>query len=262
MKFCIALLTATAVSAGRPELSIQVRDGNFGSLDGLDPSINWSTSTTTGDFDLEAGVDIAARPTSDIASLPRSVWGKASTSTGGWALSARGEVQRDSMSTAAIEATADSEKDDLSLKFLATAGDDFSLDTVSATKGINSNGARITINPSLDVASKDVDVTVTYDAGKTNVEINASKEEQTVKVSQQVDDANRVAPSFAVRSGKLAVEWERDLGDDNSLTTTLRPNESIEMEWKDSAWTANINMPVEDNKIAGANVSVKREVNF
>jgi hypothetical protein len=34
------------------------------------------------------------------------------------------------------------------------------------------------------------------------------------------------------------------------------------MEWKDSAWTANINMPVEDNKIAGANVSVKREVNF
>jgi len=133
---------------------------------------------------------------------------------------------------------------------------------VSATKGINSNGARITINPSLDVASKDVDVTVTYDAGKTNVEINASKEEQTVKVSQQVDDANRVAPSFAVRSGKLAVEWERDLGDDNSLTTTLRPNESIEMEWKDSAWTANINMPVEDNKIAGANVSVKREVNF
>jgi hypothetical protein len=103
MKFCIALLTATAVSAGRPELSIQVRDGNFGSLDGLDPSINWSTSTTTGDFDLEAGVDIAARPTSDIASLPRAVWGKASTSTGGWALSARGEVQRDSMSTAAIE---------------------------------------------------------------------------------------------------------------------------------------------------------------
>lgn len=60
----------------------------------------------------------------------------------------------------------------------------------------------------------------------------------------------------------MAVEWERNLGDDNSLTTTLRPNESVDMEWKDSAWTANINMPIDGNTISGANVSVKREVNF
>ena len=82
------------------------------------------------------------------------------------------------------------------------------------------------------MATRDVNVDVGYDAGKTNVEVNASKDEQTIKVSQQIDDDNRVAPSFALRSGKMAVEWERNLGDDNSLTTTLRPNEEIEMEWK------------------------------
>lgn len=93
-------------------------------------------------------------------------------------------------------------------------------------------------------------------------QVNASKDEQSIKVSQQIDDDNRVAPSIALRSGKMAVEWERNLGDDNSLTTTLRPNESVDMEWKDSAWTANINMPIDGNSISGANVSVKREVNF
>ena len=36
----------------------------------------------------------------------------------------------------------------------------------------------------------------------------------------------------------------------------------VDMEWKDSAWTANINMPIDGNSISGANVSVKREVNF
>ena len=113
-----------------------------------------------------------------------------------------------------------------------------------------------------DVASKDLDVTMNYDAGKTRVKVAASKDEQEVTVSHQIDTQNRVAPSFALRSGKLSVEWERDLGDDNTLTTTLRPNESVDVEWKDAAWTANIKLPVVDHKIGGADVSMKREVNF
>ena len=136
------------------------------------------------------------------------------------------------------------------------------MNRIEATKSFNSGDARVTVNPRMDVASKDVDVTIGYDAGRTNVEVEASQQEQTLKVSQQIDDDNRVAPSFALRSGKVAVEWERNLGDDNSLTTTFRPDEEIEMEWKDADWTANIQMPLSGNAISGANVSVKREVNF
>ena len=105
-------------------------------------------------------------------------------------------------------------------------------------------------------------MTATYAAGKTAVNLDASLEEQTIKVSQQLDDSNRVAPSFSLQSGAVAVEWERDLGEGNTLTTTLKPNDSLDMEWKDSAWTATINTPVADNKIGGANISVKRDVSF
>lgn len=263
MKFTIFAILATAAAASRPQLSVQVRDGNFDGLDGLDPSLTWSSATTSGDYDLEVGVDVAARPTADLASLPRSAWGKASRTFGSWGVSARAEVQRDDLNNANVEVNADNENDDLSVKLLANAGSSgSSVNSIQATKGFASGDARVTVSPTFDMATRDVNVDVGYDAGKTNVEVNASKDEQTIKVSQQIDDDNRVAPSFALRSGKMAVEWERNLGDDNSLTTTLRPNEEIEMEWKDSAWTANINMPIDGNSISGANVSVKREVNF
>jgi len=263
MKFTLFAVLATTALAARPNLSIQVRDGNFDGLDGLDPSLTWSSATTSGDYDLEVGVDVAARPTSDLASLPRSAWGKASRTFGAWGVSARAEIQREDLNNADIEVNADSANDDLSFQMMASAGTaGSSVSSISATKGFTSGDARVTVSPTVDMGTKDVNVDIGYDAGKTNVEVNASKDEQTIKVSQQIDDDNRVAPSFALRSGKMAVEWERNLGDDNSLTTTLRPNEEIAMEWKDSAWTANINMPIDGNSISGANVSVKREVNF
>ena len=244
-------------------LAVQVKDGSFDGLDGFDPSLAWSTSTTSGDYDIEAGVDVAAVPTSDIASMPRSFWGKASRNFGSWGVSARADISKDDMSNADVEVNADNSSDDISFKVLGNAGSNgFVASTVEATKGFNSKDARVTVTPTLDVASKDVDVTIGYDAGKTNVEVVASKDEQTITVSQQVDADNRVAPSFALKSGKMSVEWERNLGNDNSLTATLKPNDSIDMKWDDGAWEASINMPIDGNSISGANVSVKRDVNF
>ena len=63
---------------------IKVRDGNFDGLDGLDPTLTWSDSVTSGDIDLAYGIEASATPTSDIASLPRKIWGKASTDVSGW----------------------------------------------------------------------------------------------------------------------------------------------------------------------------------
>jgi hypothetical protein len=80
-------------------------------------------------------------------------------------------------------------------------------------------------------------------------------------VSQQIDDDNRIAPTIN-SNGDLSVEWERRLGDDRSLTATVRPNENIDVEWKDDAWTATVNMPIDGTNINGANVSIKRDVNF
>jgi hypothetical protein len=112
------------------------------------------------------------------------------------------------------------------------------------------------------VASKDAqEVEIQHSVGKTDIKLVASKDAQEVTISQQIDDNNRLSPTIN-NDGDLSVEWERTLGDDSSLTVTLKPNESIDVEWEDGAWTANINMPLDGTSISGANVGIKRDVQF
>jgi len=224
--------------------------------------LTWESSTTSGDIDLSYGIEAAARPTSDIASLPKSIWGKASLSSGGWKESIRADVDTLDMRSAALEIDAVNEENDLSIKVLASASESgFVVSSVEATKGIDADGARVTVNPRYNVETESGDVVIGYVNGDTDIELTASKDAQSVTISQQLDDDNRVAPTLA-SSGAISLEWERSLGDGNSLTTTLKPNESIDVEWKDDAWTASINMPVDGASIEGANVSIKRTVDF
>jgi hypothetical protein len=280
MKFStLSLLTIIGVaSAGRPQLSITVSDGNFAGIDGLDPSISWSGESKTGDVDIEYGIDLAARPTTDVASLPKKIWGKASTDVGGWGTSISADVEGTDF--AGTEFELDAANGDMSLKLSANSG---GVQKVEASKGFSAGDADVTVNPRYDVPSQEADVVVTYDAGDTNVEltasvdaqsvkiehqagdtnieVNASMDEQSLTISQQLDADNRIAPTIT-STGDISVEWERSLGDDNSLTATVKPNDSVDLEWKDADWTANINLPVEGTSITGANVSVKRDVTF
>lgn len=301
---CLALIGATA-NAGKPQLSISVRDGNFDGLDGLDPTLNWEGSTKAGDIDIDYGVESAVRPTTDVASLPRNIWGKASTNIGGWGVSARADVDAQDSGPTALELDADNEDADLSLRMTASTGNGLNVHKVEATKGMDVDGARVTLNPRYDMDTEEADVVVGYDNGSTNVQLTASADSQEVNVkhkmdntnieltasadgqevtidhqmdntnlkltasadnqevtiSQQIDDANRISPTIN-NNGDISVEWERSLGDDNSLTATLKPNDSLDVEWNDNAWTANINMPLDGANVQGANVSVKRDVNF
>jgi hypothetical protein len=242
-------------------LQISVRDGNFAGLDGLDPTISWENSGKAGDLDISYGVESAARPTTDVASLPRTIWGKASTDVSGWGVSARADVDAQDMGSADVEVNANNAENDLSVRMLASAGKDFNVRSVQATKGFDQNGARITVTPRLDLENDDRDVEINYSNDKTNVKLMASAAGQEVTISQQVDGDNRIAPTIN-SNGDLSVEWERRLSDDSALTATLKPNESLDVEWRDSAWTANVNMPIDGTNIKGANVSIKRDVSF
>jgi len=302
--FAIAAIAGTA-AAGRPQLSISVRDGNFDGLDGLDPTINWSGSSSSGDVSLDYGIEAAVRPTSDIASLPRNIWGKASTNVAGWGVSARADVDGQDRSSADLEIDADNKDADLSLRLTASAGGGFNVRRVEATKGLDLDGARVTINPRYDMEKEEADVVLGYDNGNTNVQLTASADKQEVNIkhkmdntnieltasadnqevsidhqmdstnikltasadnqevtiSQQVDANNRIAPTINNR-GDISVEWERALGDDSALTATLKPNDSLNVEWRDNAWTANVDMPLDGSNINGANVHIKRDINF
>lgn len=280
MKFsAISLLAILGVAAaGRPQLSVTVSDGSFAGLDGLDPSISWSGESSSGDVDLEYGIDLAARPTSDIASLPKKIWGKATTDVGGWKTTASADVEGTDFAGASYDI--DAENGDLRLSLSASAS---GVHSVEATKGFASGDADITVNPRYNLDTEEADVVINYDAGDTSVELTASANSQSVKVArqagdtnleltasadaqsltitQQLDENNKIAPTFN-SNGDISVEWERSLGDDNSLTATVKPNDSVDLEWNDADWTANINLPVEGTTVTGANVSIKRDVSF
>lgn len=240
---------------------INVQDGNYADLGGLDPSLAWSASSSSGDIDIEYGIEASARPTTDIASLPKNVWGKASTNLNGWGVSARAEFAGTDFSNAEVEIDANNADADLDIHLEASAGNGFNVNRVEATKRINADGADISINPRYNVGTEETDVVLAYSKDGTSVEVTASGDSQSVTLSRQLDDDNRIAPTLA-SNGDLSVEWERSLGDDNSLTATLKPNESLNLEWKDASWTANIDLGLDGTDVTGTNVSVKREVSF
>ena len=176
-------------------------------------------------------------------------------------VSARAEVDAQARDKAELEIDANNEDSDLSVHLVASAGDEFSVKSVEATKGFDQGGARVTVTPRFNLDEDSRDVVINYSNEDTNVKLTASADSQEVTISQQIDDDNRIAPTVN-SNGDISVEWERRLGDDSSLTATLKPNDSLDVEWKDSAWTASVNMPIEGTNINGANVSIKRDVNF
>lgn len=258
----IAVLSVIgSASANLPSLSINVQDGSYADIGGLDPTLNWSGSTGAGDIDIDYGIEASAKPTTDVASLPKSIWGKASGTVSGWGLSARAEFAGTDFSSADLDIDASNADADLDLHLEASAGDGITVKTISATKGIDADGARVTIKPSYNVETEESDVVINYSKDGTDIEVSASQDAQSVTISRQIDDDNRVAPTLA-SGGDISLEWERSLGGGNSITTTLKPDDSVNLEWKDDSWTANINMPLDGTEITGTNVSVKREVNF
>jgi hypothetical protein len=263
MKFSAAALIAVfgVAHAGNPQLSISVRDGSFDGLEGLDPTIAWESSQKSGDLDISYGASAHARPTSDLASLPKSIWGKISTDVSGWGVSARAETEGLNFNQANLEIDANNKDADLSVHVVASAGREFNVRRVEATKGLDANGARVTVNPRFNLEDDTRDVVINYSADDTNIKLTASANSQEVSFSQQIDGDNRIAPTIN-SNGDISLEWERRISDDSSLTATLKPNDNLNVEWRDAAWTANVRMPIDGANINCADVSIKRDVNF
>jgi hypothetical protein len=200
----------------------------------------------------------SVKPTSDIASLPKGIWGKVGGSAAGWAWSARADIEDvTDLASADLDINADNEDGDLSLNILASIGDDgVSVNSIEAYKKMDD----LTISPKYDLGSEEASVTVNWSSGDTEVELVASADAQSVTVGQQVDDDNKVTPSIT-SDGDISVAWERSVGDDSTLTATVGGG-SVDLEWEDGAWTANINVDIDGTSIDGTTVGIKRDVTF
>jgi len=256
----LAFLSITgSVCAKLPSLSLTVTDGNFGDVGGFEPTLSWSTNAKPAGLDLSYGIEVDARPTSDLYDLPKSLWGAVKTNFGAWGVSAKAEFKGDDFSAAVVEI--DAVNEDLSIHVDAVYDGNLDVEKIEATKTFSTENAAVTLNPRYDAESRDSDVVITYDRGGTSVEVTASKEDQSITVSQQIDDDNRVAPTLT-SNGDFTVEWEKNLGDDSSITTTLTPNEAIDVEWHDGGWDASINLPLKGTVITGVSVGMKKNLTF
>lgn len=258
----LALLALVGMAvANRPQLSLNIHDGNFENIGGLDPCLSWSTSCTPCDVGVEYGIKANVIPTTDIASLPKNIWGKVSKSVRGWGLSARAEISGIDFRNTAIDVNAVYVENDLSLHLEASTGNGFNINKLEAIKSFDIDGSRVTVNPRYNINEDEADIVLAYNTDETGIEVTVSQNEQSATLSHRLNNDNRITPTIT-SNGDISLEWEHRLGGDNSVKTLLKPNKSVDVEWKDSSWTANINVPIDGTDIMGTNVRVKREVNF
>jgi len=237
----------------------------------MDPTITWENQALlSNDVAVQYGIDLSAR-TTNLAALPRRVWGRASRMFADqYALSARLELDvQHGMDRVDFEVDGEDEENDLKARVLGSAAVPRGIRGLRSarvhhlefTKGFDNDGNRVTVNPRYNVHHNHADVLVTYDADDTLIKVTASQDDQTVTISQKLNGENMISPTIG-RDGSLSLAWDRKLGEDNSIRTTLNPNRSIDLEWRDAAWTANVNFPMDDDDLRGATVHIKRDIKF
>ena len=96
---------------------ITVQDGSYSDVYGLSPEVSWSNSNQVGDVSVDYGIEADLRVTKDIAqiaSLPKSIWGKLSSQLGAWGVSASADLQ--DYSQADVEVGVENSEEGLSCK--------------------------------------------------------------------------------------------------------------------------------------------------
>ena len=98
-------------------------------------------------------------------------------------------------------------------------------------KGLTVNSAKVSVNPRFNLLTSKPDVILTYNKGNTGVKLQASSNTQKVTVSQTVSENSIVSPTVS-SSGAISVDWLLRVDQDNTVTTTVIPHDSIKVLWK------------------------------
>ena len=125
-------------------------------------------------------------------------------------------------------------------------------------QGFNVVGGRFLINPRYNFKESTPDVILGYDRGSTAVTLEASMASQKVTVSQEIVEGHRIIPSFTA-DGDISLGYEKKTAT-GSISTTVKPNDSVILQWNDGPWTAVIEAPLDGFSTTGVNVSMKRKV--
>jgi len=257
----LLLNEAVSVSAGKPSLSVNVKNGDYSGLEGLEPTVEWSTDGKAGEwFDYEIGGGLSIRPTEDASPLPRSLFGKIGRKFGDWGISARADLGASESDAADVDFRVENDELDLALKVVGSAGtESCSVGRVQVRKGLTLFNSSVNITPRYNLKSGSGDVALSCKAGSTGVDIVASLEEQKFALSQKILDNNFISPSFTT-SGDFALKVKRNLADDKSIAATIKPSDSVSVQWTDGDWVADFDAPIDGISLEGISIKVRRKI--
>jgi hypothetical protein len=194
----------------------------------------------------------------DKEALPFNFWGKAKRSIVGWNLSARVDGDSSDLNSIDLDLRADSGSTALQVTGNANAENvDVQIGSVKLSQKIDALGGSWVLSPRYNVQAKRGDVTVAYGFQDTIVSIDANLDKQKVTIRQNIGDATQVAPSIST-DGKVELEYRRNVLT-GTVTTTVKPNESVGVQWKDGPWQANMKAPL-DGGLAGLKDGVQMNI--
>lgn len=193
-----------------------------------------------------------------MLSLPRTIWGRVKTQAGPWNLSSKATGALDGSNKISFNALADNNDWDTSIEVVSSGG----TQKLQVSKGFEALGGRMSVKPRYNFQSSDADVILGYDTDNTSVTVEASASNQKLTVAQQITENHRLTPSITSK-GDFAVAWKKSLDEGNSVTTTLKLNDSVSVKWQDGPWTATLASPMSGFKTdGGVNVRVNRKLDF
>jgi len=116
------------------------------------------------------------------------------------------------------------------------------------------------LSPRYNFEGRKPAVTVSYSVSDTSVTVDAERERQKVTVSQRVTPRDIFTPSVTT-NGRVEFEYRRLLPQ-GSLGAAFRPDDSVELDWKDGQFQASIKAPMQGYYTfrEGVKINIRRSV--
>jgi flagellar basal body rod protein FlgF len=250
------LLFAGFASAGKPGLSITLKDGCYGSIkSAVAPVVSLSGETDGVEYGLSVDLN------SD--NLPKSIWGQKKSSSGGWNLKTRAEMTqgkydfngKDSGVYITVQADDSTEETYVWGSAAISTGLVEKL-KIGAKKIIDTNGGKLMVAPRYNFEKASGKVVLGFEKEDTDAYLTISNDDKDLLVNQKIDDSNS-ATFKAGTSGFIAATLtnESELG---STTVTLTSDE-VDVEIQNDGWVAGIKS---DRNLGNAKPTVRFSKSF
>ena len=201
---------------------------------------------------------------------PKSLWGEYTTTSKGWDMSTRVDTELNKSSLLNMECSAEHVEEDVAVTFCASTGGSSTLKSIELRKAFssdNSKNDKIMIQPRWDMTDKTRDIKVTFQGANSSVQYITSNDSNNnnskIQYSRNIGANHKITQSLG-NNGLFGLEYVIGLDNDdesNTIRASIQ-NDTVDLEWEEDNWCANVRIPLLGNAVEGMLIGVKREVHF